>query len=114
MIKITDSKTIKGRILKVGHLHRYCSNWGEILFSGKEVIVCVKNKRKRQKIPMYIRDDSLLGIMQLTSKVLVNRNWEITLHGESLINGRGSIFIKRILPISQIPKQININDYFTN
>jgi hypothetical protein len=37
MRNVTDSKTISGLILKVGRSQQYCTNWGEMLFKGKEV-----------------------------------------------------------------------------
>lgn len=112
MVKITDSKTIKGRILKIGHSRCYYSDWGEVVFKGKEVIVCVKQRKRKQKIPMYIRDDSLLGLMLPIPDTLKNKTWELSIHGEALLSGRGTIFIDRIFPLSNLPKQVSINNYF--
>lgn len=108
MVKITDSKTIRGRIIKMSRSRCYCSIWGNILFHGKEIMVSVKNK----KIPMYIRDDSTLGILQLLPQSLENRMWEINLHGEYLESDKGIIVIDKILPLSLYPKLLNLNDYF--
>ena len=112
MIKVTDSKTIVGRILKVGRSQQYCTHWGEILFKGREVIVIVKCSHERQKIPMYIRDDSDIGILRLASSSLSGKKWNITVHGELNTTIQGCIFIDRIGLSARVAKQVNINKYF--
>jgi len=112
MRNVTDSKTISGRILKVGRSQQYCTNWGEMLFKGKEVIVSVRGSYQRQKIPMYIRDDSDVGILNLAPTTLSNRVWKLSIHGEINTSSQGCIFIDRISLSAIVPKQININNYF--
>ncbi len=112
METITDTKTIQGRILKVGPSRQYCANWGEMLFRGREVIVCVGHKHKRQKIPMYIRDDSNVGVLNLTSSTLKNRIWYLSIHGELNTTKYGCIFIDRISLVASVPKEVVINNYF--
>ena len=82
MKNVTDSKNISGQILKVGRSQQYCTNWGEMLFKGREVIVSVKDSHQRQKIPMYIRDDSDVGILNLAPETLLNKIWSLSVHGE--------------------------------
>ncbi len=112
MINVTDSKAISGRILKVGRSQRYCSNWGEMLFKGREVIVSVKTPRQRQKIPMYIRDDSDVGIFNLAPETLLNKMWNLSIHGELNTPNQGCLFIDKLTLSALVPKQININKYF--
>lgn len=112
MIKVTDSKTIVGRILKVGRSQQYCTHWGEMLFKGREVLVVVQHKHKRQKVPMYIRDDSDIGILRLASNTLSGKEWNITIHGELNTTIQGCLFIDRIGLSARIAKQVNINKYF--
>ena len=75
MRTITDSKTISGTIIKVGGSRQYCTSWGEMLFRGREVTVAVKGGHKKQKIPMYIRDDSDVGVLGIPPDVLLNKVW---------------------------------------
>ena len=112
MRNVTDSKTISGLILKVGRSQQYCTNWGEMLFKGKEVIVSVKDSHQRQKIPMYIRDDSDVGILNLTPNTLLNKVWSLNIHGELNTSNQGCIFIDKINLSAIVPKQVNINKYF--
>ena len=112
MKNVTDSKTISGQILKVGRSRQYCTTWGEMLFKGKEVIVRVKDSHQRQKIPMYIRDDSDVGILNLTPNTLLNKLWRLNIHGEMNMSNHGCIFIDRIGLKARVPKQINIKNYF--
>ena len=112
MKNVTDSKTITGLILKVGSSQQYCTNWGEMLFKGREVIVSVKDSHKRQKIPMYIRDDSDVGILNLTPNTLLNKVWGLSIHGELNTPNQGCLFIDKINLSAIVPKQININKYF--
>ena len=113
MRKTTDSKTIKGKIIKVGCSRQYCTSWGEMLFKGREIIVCVNNiKHKRQTIPMYIRDDSDVGILHLSQNVLLGKEWELSIHGELNTPSHGCIFIDSINLSAHVAKQIPINNYF--
>lgn len=112
MRNVTDSKTISGQILTIGRSQQYCTNWGEMLFKGREVIVCVKTPHKRQKIPMYIRDDSDVGILNLTPNTLLNKIWNLSVHGEQNTTNLGCIFIDRISLLAKVPKSINLNEYF--
>lgn len=112
MRTITDSKTISGTILQVGHSQQYCTNWGEMLFKGREIIVGIKCARKRRKIPMYIRDDSDIGILHLSPETLLNKMWRLGVHGELYTQYQGCIFIDKISLSAEVPKQININKYF--
>lgn len=112
MRNVTDSKTISGQILKVGHSQQYCTNWGEMLFKGREVIVSVIDSHRRQKIPMYIRDDSDVGILNLTPNTLLNKRWSLSVHGELNTPNQGCMFIDKINLLAQVPKQIKINKYF--
>ncbi len=112
MIKKTDSKTICGKILKVGRSQQYCTNWGEMLFRGREVMVCVKGIHRRQKIPMYIRDDSDVGVLNLLEKTLLHKMWRLNIHGEVNMANQGCIFIDKINLNAIVPKQINMNNYF--
>ena len=112
MRNVTDSKTISGLILKVGRSQQYCTNWGEMLFKGKEVIVSVKDSHQRQKIPMYIRDDSDVGILNLTPNTLLKKVWSLNIHGELNTSSQGCIFIDKINLSAIVPKQVNINKYF--
>jgi hypothetical protein len=107
-----DSKTISGQILKVGRSQQYCTNWGEMLFKGREVLVSVCSQNQRQKIPMYIRDDSDIGILNLTSETLVGRKWNMNVHGEVCSSSEGCLFIDRIGLKAKVPKLISINKYF--
>ena len=83
-----------------------------MLFKGREVIVCVKDSHQRQKIPMYIRDDSDVGILNLTPNTLLNKVWSLSIHGECNTTNQGCIFIDKINLLAQVPKQININNFF--
>lgn len=112
MRNVTDSKTISGKILKVGRSQQYCTNWGEMLFKGKEIIVSVNCSHQRQKIPMYIRDDSDVGILNLTPNTLLNKVWSLNVHGELNTSNQGCIFIDKINLSAIVPKQVNINKYF--
>ena len=112
MRNVTDSKTISGQILKVGRSRQYCTNWGEMLFKGREIIVSVKTPYQRQKIPMYIRDDSDVGILNLAPKTLLNKQWYLSVHGELNTPSQGCLFIDKISLSALVPKQININKYF--
>lgn len=110
MRKTTDSKTIRGKILRVGCSQQYCTRWGEMLFKGREVIVRVNNKHPT--IPMYIRDDSDVGILHLSNDVLIGKEWELRIHGELNTSSHGCIIIDGINLFAQVVKQISINDYF--
>ena len=99
-------------ILKVGRSRQYCTNWGKMLFKGREVIVSVKDSHQRQKIPMYIRNDSDVGILNLTPNALLNKVWSLNIHGELNTPNQGCLFIDKINLSAQVPKQININKYF--
>jgi hypothetical protein len=110
----TDSKTIRGLILKVGHSQQYCTPWGEMLFKGREVIVSVKGTTHKQTLPMYIRDDSSVGIMNLTSRTLVGKVWSLTIHGESQMPNQGCILIDGINLSAITAKQVIISNYFEN
>ncbi len=112
MRNITDSKIISGLILKVGRSQQYCTTWGEMLFKGKEVLVSVCSRHQKQEIPMYIRDDSDIGIFNLTSETLVGKIWNMNVHGEISSSCRGCLFIDRIGLKAHVPKQVNINNYF--
>jgi len=112
MRNVTDSKTISGQILNVGRSQQYCTNWGEMLFKGREVIVSVKTPHQRQKIPMYIRDDSDVGILNLAPETLLNKVWSMSIHGELNTPNQGCLFIDKITLSALVPKQININKYF--
>ncbi len=112
MRNVTDSKNVIGQILKVGRSHQYCTNWGEMLFKGREVIVSVKDSHQRQKIPMYIRDDSDVGILNLTPETLLNKVWSLSIHGELHTPNQGCLFIDKINLSAIVPKHININKYF--
>jgi hypothetical protein len=112
MRNVTDSKTISGQILKVGRSQQYCTNWGEMLFRGREVLVSVKTRHQRLNIPMYIRDDSDVGIFNLTTETLLNKVWSLSIHAESNTSLQGCIFIDRINLFAKTPKQVNINKYF--
>ena len=112
MRNVTDSKTISGQILKVGRSQQYCTNWGEMLFKGREVIVSVKTPRQRQKIPMYIRDDSDVGIFNLAPETLLNKMWNLSIHGELNTPNQGCLFIDKLTLSALVPKQININKSF--
>lgn len=112
MIATTDSKTISGQILKVGCSQQFCTNWGEMLFKGREVIVCVKYSHKTQKIPMYIRDDSDVGILNLSPATLIGKMWRMSIHGEYNTVNQGCIIIDRINLLALVPKLVNINNYF--
>ena len=112
MRNVTDSKNICGQILKVGRSQQYCTNWGEMLFKGREVVVSVKTPRQRQKIPMYIRDDSDVGILNLAPETLLNKVWSLTVHGELNAPNQGCLFIDKLTLSALVPKQLNINKYF--
>ena len=112
MRNVTDSKTISGLILKVGRSQQYCTNWGEMLFKGREVIVSVKGSHQRQKIPMYIRDDSDVGILNLSPNTLLNKVWRLSIHGEMNTCCQGCLFIDRICLSAQLPKQVRLKDLF--
>lgn len=112
MRDVTDSKTVSGQILKVGRSQQYCTNWGEMLFKGREVVVSVKTPRQRQKIPMYIRDDSDVGILNLAPETLLNKVWSLTVHGELNAPNQGCLFIDKLTLSALVPKQLNINKYF--
>lgn len=112
MRNVTDSKNISGQILKVGRSQQYCTNWGEMLFKGREVIVSVRYPHQRQKIPMYIRDDSDVGILNLAPNTLLNKVWNLSIHGELNTFNQGCIFIDKVNLSALVPKQVNINKYF--
>lgn len=112
MRTITDSKTISGTIIKVGGSRQYCTSWGEMLFRGREVTVAVKGGHKKQKIPMYIRDDSDVGVLGIPPDVLLNNVWMLCVHGELSTPNQGCLFIDRISLSAHLPKEININKYF--
>ena len=112
MRNVTDSKTISGQILKVGRSQQYCTNWGEMLFKGREVIVSIKMPRQRQKIPMYIRDDSDIGIFNLPSDSLIGKQWSLTIHGEKNTTSMGCIFIDKISLFAPAAKQVFLDKYF--
>lgn len=111
MRNVTDSKNISGQILKVGRSQQYCTHWGEMLFKGREVIVSVRSPHQRQKIPMYIRDDSDVGILNLTPYTLLNKVWNLSIHGELNTFNQGCIFIDKLNLSALVPKQVNINKY---
>ena len=61
---------------------------------------------------MYIRDDSDVGILNLTPNTLLNKVWSLNIHGELNTPNQGCLFIDKINLSAIVPKQININKYF--
>lgn len=112
MRNVTDSKTVSGQILKVGRSQQYCTIWGEMLFKGREIIVSIKTHHERQKIPMYIRDDSDVGILNLAPETLLNKVWSLSIHGELNTPNQGCLFIDKLTLSAIVPKQIDIDKYF--
>ena len=82
---VTETKMVVGTILKVSRSKPRCTLWGEYLFHAREVVIRIKKTRKPKVLKMYIREDSLLSQMKVPPNALINKSFQVTVHGEAVM-----------------------------
>jgi len=111
-MKVTESKTITGTIVKVSQSKPRSTCWGEYLFHGREVRVKVKGGSPPHIIIMYVRDNSWLSEMKVPPDALINKPLEMTIHGEAYQDSFGCIFIDKLAPCCKMVRCVNLNKFF--
>lgn len=109
---VTETKMVVGTILKVSRSKPRCTLWGEYLFHAREVVIRIKKTRKPKVLKMYIREDSLLSQMKVPPNALINKSFQVTVHGEAFQNSYGCMVIDHLSPIGKKIATFNLNEYF--
>ena len=111
-MKVTESKTITGKIVKVGQSKPRSTLWGEFLFKGREVRVKVNGVSQQTIITMYVRDNSWISEMKIPPDALVNKPIIMSVHGEAYHKSFGCIFIDKLQLLCKSVTCVNLNKYF--
>lgn len=112
MVLITDQKCITGKIIYVGRMQNHATTWGEQFFRGRKVIVQILGHH-RLKMAMYIRADTMLGLMCIPRGRLIGKLWNLQIYGQAFQQGDyGVIYIDSIQPVSNPLKFVKLNNYF--